>query len=282
MRPYRIARRSMPEPYRADHGDELLATALDLHDGRWSAREAFSLCRHGLRTRTAVATQGSPKHAIRQTIYSAIEVLAAALAGFFASAGFASSPVEVAINGWLTAGAGVATLIAIVIGHRTLVVGLPLLMIGVAAAANFGPNDPPIDLAFIAIGVQSVALVAAGLWAVHAGVRRHRLRTVAVALAIFASGATLGHMTTSGMTFLIVAALGLVGIALVPIDPRPLLVAGWCWLWQRLAGIVFAFENLGDSSQQPTLLTILAVDAAVVAALIALSWFGLRRLRPAL
>lgn len=47
--PYRWVIRSYPAPYRRRYGAELIDTALAMHGGRWSAREAAALLAHGLR-----------------------------------------------------------------------------------------------------------------------------------------------------------------------------------------------------------------------------------------
>ncbi len=59
MSNYGIVTRAFPADYWTAHGDEILDTANELHDGNWSARESRSLLAHGLRTRSLAATGGS-------------------------------------------------------------------------------------------------------------------------------------------------------------------------------------------------------------------------------
>ena len=59
MSNYGLVTRAFPADYWAAHGDEILDTANELHDDRWSARESRSLLAHGLRTRSLAATGGS-------------------------------------------------------------------------------------------------------------------------------------------------------------------------------------------------------------------------------
>lgn len=48
-RPYRLSMRAYPPGYRRRHGDEMIETALAMHDGRWSARQAVSFLANGTR-----------------------------------------------------------------------------------------------------------------------------------------------------------------------------------------------------------------------------------------
>ena len=57
---YRALLRCYPADYRDAHGDELVDTALELHDGRFSWREAASLAGNGLRQRAISTTHASP------------------------------------------------------------------------------------------------------------------------------------------------------------------------------------------------------------------------------
>lgn len=55
---YRLAAHSFPEDVRATHGVEIVETAIDFGDGRFSAREAGSLLAQGLRTRARHGLHG--------------------------------------------------------------------------------------------------------------------------------------------------------------------------------------------------------------------------------
>jgi len=59
MSRYRIVSRTYPRDYWREHGDEILDTANELHNNRWSSREARHLCANGLRTRSLAATGAS-------------------------------------------------------------------------------------------------------------------------------------------------------------------------------------------------------------------------------
>lgn len=58
MSNYRIVTRSYPTGYWAEHGQEIIATANEIHDGAWSFRESRQLLSNGLRTRSLEATGG--------------------------------------------------------------------------------------------------------------------------------------------------------------------------------------------------------------------------------
>ena len=70
---YQLAIRAYPTAYRDEHGAELVATALELRDGRVSLREAASLTSNGLRQRVLDTTNASPlatwRHAARLAIW---------------------------------------------------------------------------------------------------------------------------------------------------------------------------------------------------------------------
>lgn len=55
---YRLAARSFPDDVRASHGAEIIETALDFGDGRFSIREAGALVAQGLRTRARHGLSG--------------------------------------------------------------------------------------------------------------------------------------------------------------------------------------------------------------------------------
>jgi len=58
MSNYRLSRRAYPTEYWAAHGEEIIATANELHDDKWSFRESRQLMSNGLRTRSFEATGG--------------------------------------------------------------------------------------------------------------------------------------------------------------------------------------------------------------------------------
>lgn len=55
---YQLAARSYPTDYRSERGEEIVATALELNDNRFSLREAGALFAGGLRARAQAGLAG--------------------------------------------------------------------------------------------------------------------------------------------------------------------------------------------------------------------------------
>ncbi len=72
---YRLARLAYPVDYRDAHFGELVATANELSNDRWSLRQAWSLLRHGLDSRCRLATSGSLQSVWRSGIRLGLMVL---------------------------------------------------------------------------------------------------------------------------------------------------------------------------------------------------------------
>lgn len=66
MSAYPIVTRAYPNEYWESHRDEVLDTANELHDNKWSFRESLTLLVHGLRTRSLAATGGSVEQVLAQ------------------------------------------------------------------------------------------------------------------------------------------------------------------------------------------------------------------------
>jgi len=56
MSSYRITRRAYPTEYWDAHGEEIIDTANEIHDDKWSFRESRQLISNGLRTRSFEAS----------------------------------------------------------------------------------------------------------------------------------------------------------------------------------------------------------------------------------
>ena len=63
MATYRWAIRAYPDLYRQEHGEELVATAVEMTESRWSIRQSASFVVEGLTMRAEEAAGGSRSQA---------------------------------------------------------------------------------------------------------------------------------------------------------------------------------------------------------------------------
>lgn len=277
--PYRLVIRALPSDYRSEHGDELIDTALDLRDGRWSMRESALLLTHGMRTRAVEATGGSPRAAVSQAMMSTVELF---------GVGLVASVTTLLVTVWprfsnfyverwmipLVAMTGVA-----------LVAKRPRLLIAAIAvltfALNFGIRFPSSrDETFIvAFTMYPLLVVATGMWMLRdSAPRLHPARSLVLALVLSFVG--IGFGSAALRAVVAIGTLGAIagGLLLARWDPRPLLLAGCMVLWLEAQAWVFLLVN--PSVEVP--LWVWGWRVFVLALTIGLPWLAVRRLRLAI
>lgn len=264
MSNYRIVSRAYPTEYWDEHGGEILATANELNDDRWSFRESRQLASNGLRTRSFEATGGQLRHIWTQGL--AIFLFITLLQG---TSAWVSSVVglfdELVVTGpsWMFAGLSVA-LFALSVSTRW-----PLMLFVVTTLVA----------PMVADGVDRLSLVVLSLMAVLIAAFGNGQRVIpptATAAVFIASAAT-----TSYSFFgpgLLTPALFVVGLIAVRLDQRLLAAAASyaAFVAIRLTADVFSNEN--ETVLGLPIALVIGIGAVLIAgALAALVTFSARR-----
>lgn len=233
MSSYRLSMLAYPGPYRRAHGPEIVDTANELADGRWSARQSGALVAEGLRTRARLSTGGSAAQAWASGI--ALALALTHLASF-------------AIVVILYYGRSDVTLVEPSPWRDLLITGIPLAALTVTTrwpmvvliAAPLGPllfghpDDGSWSVPWPLILVTQVPVVVLACVVSVVGDGRRALapvRAIGLLGALLASGWLLSLEAAVATTVWVeLVALSLAGIAVVRLDPRPLAAASALWL----------------------------------------------------
>lgn len=217
-RRYRLALRAWPLDYRTRYSDDLIDTALELNNGKFSWRELVSLVANGIGARHLAATAGNARRSIDDAVLVGFmlfmtSVLGEILHRMAAGARYGVADWPETRNSMLAYSAiGLAALATV--RARTLAVVITAL---VAASWFWGPAS----MARPELAAYSVASLAPLWWLARAN-RRTGLRVAAAALAwvglLVAVGLGLGSYYI-GHDWLVLVVL-IVGAAFSPFDPR--------------------------------------------------------------
>lgn len=244
MSSYRLSMLAYPSHYRRANGPEIVDTANELADGRWSARQSGALLIEGLRTRARLSTGGSTRQALASGI-----ALGVALFGLVSLSGFAliglSGPGG-PLDSWQRVGGlavGLVPLAVLTVTTRWPAVMAACVPMGVAfldAGDHYSPGFhwPEILLSH----GPAVALV--GLVALTGDGRRAlsprlALGLVSLTLGIGWVASPLLALEIIGATVLLM--LPLLGLATVWLDPRPLAAGsavGLIWVGNSATALV--------------------------------------------
>ncbi len=214
MSSYRIASLAYPRQYWADHGDEIIATANELNDDKWSFREARQLASNGLRTRSFEATGGELRQVWIQGL--AIFLLAALVPmtgtwlGFiigFHDANFAGPTWTLALLTATSAGMAFST--------RWTV----MAPVGVAIAAGLALDESSLVGGLVAGAVLTAPIALLG--------NGRRIVSPKTLLALTVMSVAISAFDGGTAAFISPNAIGLVGLLLVRFDPRILAAGTW-------------------------------------------------------
>lgn len=212
MSSYRIASRAYPTEYWAEHGGEIVATANELNNDKWSFRESRQLLSNGLRTRSFEATGGELRQVWVQGLliffFTSLLQGVSGWLGYLLGLNF----VETAGPWWMFASFGLA-LATLTISTRwpaMLFIATCMLLIG------FTDSGGPILLTIVAVALTTLPI------AVFGNGRR-----------LLSPGALIGILTlataSTGFWFfgpgLLSPLLLIAGLAVVRFDPRLLAAA---------------------------------------------------------
>ena len=251
---YRLAMLAYPPSYRRTHGAEIVATAVELADGAWSARQASALMVEGLRTRAHCASGSSPRQAWASGV-----ALALAL-GRVLSLGTTFvlfRTTDVVFDGGLPSWAAVLavavpalTLIATTRWPAVVALAVPVALSLVAMRSN--PWYHPGYLFSLLSGGPAVGL-ATMVAVVGDGRRALSPRWAAGLLAAIMVGAwALSPDAILQATLAVqLLVIPLVGLALVLVDPRPLAAGAASWLMTALsAATILLVPGLEEGGSQ--------------------------------
>lgn len=275
---YRLAMLAYPPRYRRTHGAEIVATANELADGTWSARQAWALVVEGLRTRAHRASGSSAGQAWASGVALALAF------GHVLSLGTTVvlfRTTDVVVDGGLPSW---AVVLAVTVPALTLIVttrwpavvalAVPMALSLVAMRSN--PGYQPGYLFSVLSGGPAVGL-ATVVAVVGDGRRALSPRWAAGLLTVILLGGW--ALSTGAILQATLAAellvLPLVGLALVFVDPRPLAAGAASWLTYAFsAATILLVPGLEEGGSQGLLFV-----AIIVAALLGLvaAWGAGRR-----
>jgi hypothetical protein len=271
MSNYRLVTRAFPTDYWEAHGDEILDTANELHDGGWSARESRSLLAHGLRTRSLAATGGSVRQMWAQCAAFALTWLVLQVTATATAILLGVVPTELLQAGmelqdapWPAFAAAGAVVLALLCRSTRWAPLVPAFL-AVLALTNSETTGRP-GLSFLLIVSSLAAWIA---W--KRDVRPMLGLRLAVALALLHIVGLSFGVFGLGLLPLLALPLGLLSVVL---EPRVLGVAAIEVLF--ILGTVVASI---DDTPRGELAVVFAVVTTVLVAATALASFGNRRLR---
>jgi len=262
MSSYRLVTRAFPATYWTAHGDEILDTANELHDGNWSARESRSLLAHGLRTRSLAATGGSLHQLWAQCTVLVLTISTLAWTTTAVADQFGLVPTDLEGTRSSTAILGIV-LLALLSRSSRWIAALPIVwLVSLVAATNTS------SLSWIRLA----ALAALCAWAAWKSEGRRLLsaRTMLLLAAVH-TAALLVDVYLFGFLPIVLLAVGLFSFHL---EPRVL----GCAAVSSLLLLGATFEAFGGNPPG-TLALILGVIVTVTAAATLLTIRGSRRLQ---
>jgi len=266
---YKLAVRAYPREYLVDHGDELIATACELHNDKVSVREALGLVTGGMRTRARVATTGVGAG----TWASGLRLgLLFYYVSQFAWVLAPSSRVDIRNPIWLIV--PITLMAGLTIGTGRWY-AFPTTVIACASWARLFAEtsaNPPWWFA-----LTSIAPLATAWWlALNTDGRRACSPLAGIVLSVawwvtvtVAPGYLFGGLIDRVSPGLAMLAVALIGLVIINLDPR--LFAG--------ATIFFAINALASvviNVQLGGLVRVVA-ELAFAAALLTAAWFAVRR-----
>lgn len=225
MSNYRIARLAFPAALSKTEADDIVATANELGDGRWSARQSVGLVSYGLRTRGRLATNGRRRRYWAQGIGFGLVALYAArglMWGLHAT-GLATLPVDpVDVRQWLPqVAASLASLVIVLRSTRARAL-LAVALIQVAPLVLTLTADR--DLLFTPMMRPSLAFnaaVATGLFLLHRfGDGRPAASAPFVGTVLITAALPAIMFDDATITAAVVPVLAVVGVASIRVDPR--------------------------------------------------------------
>ncbi len=280
--PYGSLRYFYPKPYRNEHYPELAATADELSDGSWSPRQAFSLATNGLRTRARTAAEA---HAGGSPSRTALLAAALRLGYVLWLIAFGTGPLAAVSSGLLPLGAETRSLVAQGISFLAAAALLAwragrLAMVTVAVALSYssidhllpwGPESLPADLTVVdAVALLGMLAMAAPIWWLSRSTAEgDRLTSGVPAVAAISVLAVVSVVT--GVQALLIAmgvgfaVVGLVGLAVATLDPRPLVIAA-IWLPWFVIGELMHSWQLGTAPIHLVIPTAVGVLGLILAA----------------
>lgn len=250
MSSYRIASRAYPTEYWAEHGGEIVATANELNNDKWSFRESRQLLSNGLRTRSYEATGGELRQVWVQGL--AIFLLMTMLQTVTSWAGaYASGVNELAytMSDWTFVPLAIATLL-MAYSTRWPVMLLITTSILVGGATDSG-GTIWLGVAVVVLTTFPIALFGDGRRVISPGVLlvAFVVLTASTATWLFGPG-------------LLTPALLIGGLALARFDARLLAAATWYGLFVAVLMGVSAIV----SNETLTIVSVLGLPVELVIA----------------
>ncbi|MCP4222487.1 MAG: hypothetical protein GY773_03995 [Actinomycetia bacterium] len=278
---YAIVVRAYPNSYRHECGDELVETANELADHRWSFRQARSLAFEGLRTRARISTNGSPRLVWANGIAVALGLwyllrtampMTYLLGATGDVSGFSQSPRA-------TMGFALVPLVGLVLTTRwptAVLVTLTAIFAAIQAYQNDSRLFDHDDL--VSALISQGAIIGLAWWLALRGQGRRAFSppTAIVLLAAFvATSYVFDSPGVIEVLALLYIGLPILGLVMVTIDPRVLVAATTLWLlrtiWSVSMVLAFGIDDL-------LYLLMIAVPMLVTGIGTMLSRYGIRRL----
>ncbi len=218
---YRLVMHAYPPSYRHSHGDEIRDTAVALGGGHWSPRQATSLGVGGLRTRALLASDTGPRALWAAGLRLAIlllflRVLASMVAYRLGATG---SITEISGLSLTSLYAAAVAALAFTTRWPTAVVLTAILI----ATAVITAGQPGMATSYATVGVLGVAA-----WWLALATDGKRAASPTTVLVLLGVGVGPWAVMNDPALFFAAASTGgllIVGLALVAIDPRPLIAS---------------------------------------------------------
>lgn len=227
MSPYRVVMLAYPRSYRRAHGPEIVDTANELADGRWSALQSGALLVEGLRTRARLSTGGAARQAWASGLAFALALSHVVSLALVVMISFDDSVSVVGSRPWrdvLVVGLPLAGLTVTTRWPAALLVAAPTVIFLVA------PQDGGAwSLPWSVVVVSQIPPVLIACMIAALGDGRRALsptRAIGLLALIVGAGLVLSPVAAYDATgWFLVLALPVIGLALVAVDPRPLAAA---------------------------------------------------------
>lgn len=227
MTSYRVAMLAYPAQYRRDNGPEIVDTANELADGRWSARQSGALLTEGLRTRTRLAAGGSPRQAWASGLALALALSHVASLGLVIMISVDESSGVVLSRPWRD-----ALVVGLPLAGLTVTTRWPAALLVAAPSAIYlvAPQDGGAwSLPWAVVVVSQIPPVLIACMVAALGDGRRALSptwTIGLLVLIVGAGFVLSPVAAYEVTaWTLMLMLPVIGLALVPVDPRPLAAA---------------------------------------------------------
>lgn len=267
MTSYRVAMLAYPRPYRRHNGAEIVDTANELADGRWSARQSGALLMEGLRTRARLSTGGSTRQALASGIALGVALFSLVSLSSFVLIGL-GGPGDL-LDSWqplVGLAVGLVPLTVLTVTTRWPAVAAACVPLGIPFLETRDPYSLGINWPVFLLNHVPVVLLV-GLVALKGDDRRALSPRLALGLVTLTLGvgwvaSPLLAMQITGYAVLLM--LPLLGLATVWLDPR-LLAAGSAvgLLWVANVAAALVIEGL-DSFGAYMVLTAVMLGLALL------------------